>query len=103
MNVAIHTATFTLDIDDVKMNINGMERSGIIEAEITVEVTVDGIESAGYMGQPITLDYTVDIIEAFGSWFGHDCNSEVHLLDERTIIDNLPFDFDERAIEAAML
>lgn len=103
MNAATHTAHFNLDIDDVKMNINGIERSGIIQAEFTVEVTVDGIKSAGYMGQPITPDYTVDILKSFGSWFGHDCNSEVNLLDERTIIDNLPFDFDGRAIEAALI
>tara|TARA_Y100000310_G_C20607586_1_gene776340 strand:- start:1114 stop:1425 length:312 start_codon:yes stop_codon:yes gene_type:complete len=103
MNAAIHTATLTLGIDDVPVVIDGYERLGFLEAEFTVEVIEDGIESAGYMGQPVTPDYTVEIIEEYGSWFGSKCNSEIHDVDSRTIIDNLPHDFDERAIEAALL
>jgi hypothetical protein len=100
MRTESEVTTVDLHVEDVNLNIGGTNRVGTLEAEVTVEVTVDRVESAGFGGQPITPVYDVQIIEILGSWFGSDCNSEIHLLDDQIFLDNLPYNFDELAMEA---
>ena len=101
MQATIHIVDFTIDLEEVAIDINGQSVHGsIMDIGIEATVTVDWIDSAGFGGYPAVPDYEVEITDVHGDyeWLSYDDEISIQVTHE-FIMDHLPRDIEDRAVE----